>query len=278
MSAAAPPHDDPRPDPRAGGSTPSLPLTGERTVPGVEEENYWFQRHVAAYRWAATRCVGRQVVDAGAGEGYGTAMLGAVAASACGLELVEPVVDHARQAHPGVDFAIRDVCDTHLPDASVDVVVNLQVIEHLPDVGRFLREQRRVLRPGGELLTATPNRLTFTPHAHEPTNIFHVEEFTAGELVQRLSDVGGFVVDRVLGLHHGPRIASVERLVGRPFTDLVLADPATWQPWLRSLVRRITPDDFIWREAADGAHGVDASLDLLVLAHRPGAPAGSAHR
>ena len=32
-------------------TTPSLPLTGERTVPGVAAENYWFRRHEAAYRW-----------------------------------------------------------------------------------------------------------------------------------------------------------------------------------------------------------------------------------
>ena len=50
-----------------------LELTGERTVPGIWHENYWFRRHEAAYRWAAgavdlCRAV---VVEAGVGEGYG---------------------------------------------------------------------------------------------------------------------------------------------------------------------------------------------------------------
>lgn len=233
-------------------------------MPDVAEENYWFQRHVVAYRHAQTRCRGRRVVDAGSGEGYGTAMLGCVAADAIGVELVGPVVDHARLAYPGSRFLQADICDTGLPAASTDVVVNLQVIEHLPDVGRFMSETRRVLVPGGRFIVATPNRLTFTPHDHGPTNIFHVEEFTAGELTHRLEAVGGFEVERILGLHHGPRIRAVESATGTAFTDLVLTEPSGWAPWLRTVVRRITPADFVWRDV-----DVDGSLDLLVIARRP---------
>jgi hypothetical protein len=35
----------------------SLTLTGERTLPGIVAENYWFRRHEAAYRLAAPHCV-----------------------------------------------------------------------------------------------------------------------------------------------------------------------------------------------------------------------------
>ena len=37
---------------------PSLPLTGERTVPGVPDETYWFERHVVAYELAARHVAG----------------------------------------------------------------------------------------------------------------------------------------------------------------------------------------------------------------------------
>ena len=50
-----------------------------------------------------------------------------------------------------------------LAESTVDVVANLQVIEHLWDQEGFLAECRRVLRPGGRLLLTTPNRLTFSP-------------------------------------------------------------------------------------------------------------------
>ena len=37
---------------------PPLELTGERTLPDVPEENYWYRRHVAVYEWIAERCSG----------------------------------------------------------------------------------------------------------------------------------------------------------------------------------------------------------------------------
>ena len=56
---------------------PPLQLTGERTLPDVPEENYWFRRHLVVYRWIASRVGGRRVVDLACGEGYGSAELGA---------------------------------------------------------------------------------------------------------------------------------------------------------------------------------------------------------
>jgi hypothetical protein len=42
---------------------PPLELTGERTLPDVPEENYWFRRHLAVYDWIAERCAGLSVPD-----------------------------------------------------------------------------------------------------------------------------------------------------------------------------------------------------------------------
>src|SRR4051812_41917083 len=50
---------------------PPLALTGERTLPDVPEENYWYRRHLAVYEWIARRVPGRRVVDLACGEGYG---------------------------------------------------------------------------------------------------------------------------------------------------------------------------------------------------------------
>src|ERR1041384_8694052 len=77
-----------------------LPLTGERTAPGIPDENYWFQRHVIAYRYALEAVRGKRVLDAGCGEGYGTDMLAAVAAQTVGVDLEEPVVRRAGALYP----------------------------------------------------------------------------------------------------------------------------------------------------------------------------------
>ena len=54
-----------------------LTITGERTVPGVAAENYWFRRHEAGYAavpgWVPT--TPRVVLDAGCGEGYAAGLL-----------------------------------------------------------------------------------------------------------------------------------------------------------------------------------------------------------
>ncbi len=54
---------------------PPLPLTGERTLPDVPEENYWYRRHLVVYEWIAARLAGKRVVDMACGEGYGSDVL-----------------------------------------------------------------------------------------------------------------------------------------------------------------------------------------------------------
>src|SRR3954452_1214271 len=86
-------------------TTPSLSLTGERTVPGVASENYWFRRHEAGY--AAVRgWVGappRVVLDAGCGEGYAAALLREEWPGACvvGVDYDATTTAHAHRTHGG---------------------------------------------------------------------------------------------------------------------------------------------------------------------------------
>src|ERR1044071_7173718 len=65
---------------------PPLPLTGERTLPDVPEENYWYRRHLVVYEWIAAQVAGKRVVDMACGEGYGSAVLGRAAASVIGVD------------------------------------------------------------------------------------------------------------------------------------------------------------------------------------------------
>ena len=161
-------------------------MTGERTVPGIDVENYWFRRHEAVYRALAGDCRDATVLEAGVGEGYGAALLAGVARHVVGLELDAPTAAHvARRYGDTLDVTRADLQALPLPDAAVDVVVTLQVIEHLWDQPGFLRECARVLRPGGRLHCSTPNRLTFSPGNaldDRPLNPFHTYELAATDL------------------------------------------------------------------------------------------------
>ena len=75
---------------------PPLALTGERTLPDVPAENYWFRRHLAVYEWIAARTIGLRVVDLACGEGYGSAALARAAASVVGVDANPDAYDHAR--------------------------------------------------------------------------------------------------------------------------------------------------------------------------------------
>jgi SAM-dependent methyltransferase len=237
-----------------------LKLTGERTLPGIPEENYWFQRHVIAYRFAADLVRGGAVLDAGCGEGYGTAMLGEAAASVVGLDLEPDVIDHARARYPRIRFEVADLLELPFPDATFDAVVSLQVIEHLQRPLEFVSECARVLKPGGALVLATPNRLTFSPQGIR--NPFHTIEFSPADLRAVLEPK--LRVERLAGTFHGPRIAVKERLTRTSFWERQIAKPVPeWPGRLRRAVARVEPEDFRIRDA-----GVDRSLDLIAVARR----------
>src|SRR5690348_7304782 len=91
---------------------PPLELTGERTLPDVPEENYWFRRHLAVYAWIAQRVAGRRVIDMACGEGYGSAALAQTAASVVGVDANPEAHAHARARYrrPNLRFE-RDLVD-----------------------------------------------------------------------------------------------------------------------------------------------------------------------
>jgi SAM-dependent methyltransferase len=244
-------------------TSPALTLTGERTLPGIPEENYWFRRHEAAYRWFARFTTGAIVVDAGAGEGYGAAGLRAMGARrVLALDYLPDVCAHVARTYAGRVDAVRgDLQHLPLRDGSIEVVANLQVLEHLHDQPGFLADCARVLRPAGTLLLTTPNRLTFSPGRDSPLNPFHTRELSAAELAELVAP--RFEVTRMLGLSHGPRLRRWEKRHGSLIDAQLAHEPATWRPDVRRLVASVTTRDFVV-SAAD----VDASLDLVLVAYR----------
>ena len=247
-------------------ATRALPLTGERTVPGIPEENYWFRRHEAVYAALRDRCTGRSVLEAGCGEGYGADLLADVAGGVLALDYDPLTATHVAGRYPRVGVARANLVALPVRDGGCEVVVSLQVIEHLWEQERFLRECFRVLRPGGLLLLSTPNRLTFSPGRDTPLNPFHTRELSGAELAELVRGAGFTDVD-VLGLHHGPRLRELDARHGGSIVDAQVAvalGGGTWPAALRADVAAVAVDDFVL-EAAE----VDTSLDLLALARRP---------
>jgi SAM-dependent methyltransferase len=156
---------------------PPLHLTGERTLPDVPEENYWYRRHLVVYEWIAQRVHGRRVVDLACGEGYGSAVLGRTAASVVGVDANPEAYEHARLKYTSGSVRFeRDMIETWSGD--VDCVVFLQTIEHVQDPDAVLEHIRELIGPHGVAFVSTPNVLTLAPPGAERSdNPWHVREY-----------------------------------------------------------------------------------------------------
>jgi SAM-dependent methyltransferase len=235
--------------------TEPLTLTGERTLPGIPDESYWYARHLVAYDFAAARARGRRVLDAGCGEGYGAARLAQAGASdVVAVDLDQAVVSHVRRAYPAVGAVRAELGALPFRGGTFDLVVSLQVIEHVWDPEGYLRSLRSVLSAEGELILTTPNRLTFPPG-----NPFHVREFSARELAEAAEEAGLLVVD-MLGIHEGLLLRGAGAVYGQVATRLAEGPPETWPRGLRLVVRRTHANWFDIR-----ADHPDAALDLLAV-------------
>lgn len=251
---------NPRPSVR-GAVNETLPLTGERTAPGIWHENYWFARHDAAYRWITAELpigTGR-FLDAGCGEGYGAELLRLAGASAVtGLDYEDTTLRHVRRVYPQVNVARGNLVQTPFADSVFGTVTSLQTIEHLWEQPRFVAECARILAPDGMLVLSTPNRLTF------PTgNWYHTRELTAAEFAELLEP--HFVITQALGLHHGERLTSWEAQHGSCVDAQLAAGHDQWDDQLAALVRSTTYGDFEIRPG-----DLDGSLDLLLVARPKG--------
>jgi SAM-dependent methyltransferase len=157
---------------------PPLALTGERTLPDVPEENYWFRRHLAVYEWIADRVGGAAVADLACGEGYGSDVLAGRAAEVVGVDANPDAHEHARLRYRRGNLRFeRTLVESF--DERRDAIVFLQTIEHIEDPGALLAHFS-ALAPVSYV--STPNRLTLAPEGAEKSeNPWHLREYTADE-------------------------------------------------------------------------------------------------
>lgn len=213
----------------------------------LERTGWWNagMRDIAAALLARAQLPPRgRVVDVGCGTGQTLAWLQAMypACDLLGLDVSPHALAVARTV-TGVRVLAATALDLPLATASADLVLTLDVLQHLPLDGgdaRALGEIARVLRPDGWLLLRT-NAQAFPRTADDPDASFH--RYELGELRAKLTRAGlGVVhagrVNAVMGLAEIPREFRAARRHRGSYHGL-LAAPRVTQPWWGVIARRI---------------------------------------
>lgn len=155
-------------------------FSGERAMDKIAFWNLRFADHLERYHFAKKYCDGAVVLDVACGSGYGTQMLSNVAKKVVGLDVDATSVDYCKSHihKDNCEFLLWDWVRIPFDDNTFDVVVSFETIEHIVDYHGFMKEVKRVLKPGGTLILSTPNYMW-----EVYKNIYHVSNFTTIHLV-----------------------------------------------------------------------------------------------
>ena len=151
--------------------------TTEITSAEIPSDNPVHQRLYFPYEESAKRVHGN-VLELGTGWGRGVEKLIAACDQFTGVDRNEELIKALGEKYPAHHFSVVNL--PHLEsfaDNSFDFVVTFQVIEHIQDDHKFLKEANRVLKPGGQIFLTTVNR-----DYSLSRNPWHIREYKTQEL------------------------------------------------------------------------------------------------
>jgi len=194
---------------------------------------------------------GDHILEIGCGRGYTCLKLAPHATSIVGTDISAPVLNEAREllqetqiSNVKIQKAFAHELTDNFGKDTFDKVISIDVYEHLhpEDAVTHLSEVYSVLKPGGEYIVVTPNRLTgphdvtsdVFPDAKEPLG-FHLNETTYGELVQQMK-YAGFA-----------RFCSVTRCPSILPVAFAMVYPSRLTIWLEKRYSKVKDDSFMGR-------------------------------
>ena len=128
----------------------------------------WYEhwhRYVVA-RQLSPSCT---VLDVACGEGYGAALVAETAGRVVGVDLSVDAIAHAKSRYghqENPEFVVASCDKLPFPDASFDLAISFETIEHIETQKEFVSELLRVLRPDGVLVLSSPNKRLYSD-AHD---------------------------------------------------------------------------------------------------------------
>jgi ubiquinone/menaquinone biosynthesis C-methylase UbiE len=144
--------------------------------------------HLHRYAIVNTYIRGKIVLDIACGEGYGSYLMSDKAALVYGVDIDSNTVSEAKIKYnkPNIKFNVGSTDNIPLEDASIDVIVSFETIEHHDKHERMMLEIKRVLKPSGVLILSTPDKLYYSDNRNF-NNKFHIKELYKSEFIQLVS-------------------------------------------------------------------------------------------
>jgi SAM-dependent methyltransferase len=148
--------------------------------------------HKERYIWASERLTkSDDVLDAGCGVGYGSALLAERASSVYAIDISEDAIAYANKywAKPNISHAVEDLCFFAVASSRrYDAIVAFEVVEHLIEPRLFLMRAFDALKSGGRIFVSVPNEKVI-PHTVS-LNPFHLKHYTAKEIRDLMLECG----------------------------------------------------------------------------------------
>jgi SAM-dependent methyltransferase len=105
----------------------------------------------------------RRILEIGCGKGAVLSFLQSLGHTVYGIDVDAKAISECKDSHPGMDVRVGSGDGLPFEDSMFDIVLSLDVFEHISDSNQHLREVRRVLKEGGNYLLQTPNKWTNIP-------------------------------------------------------------------------------------------------------------------
>jgi 2-polyprenyl-3-methyl-5-hydroxy-6-metoxy-1,4-benzoquinol methylase len=139
------------------------------------------------------------ILDLGCATGWLTAQLTEFGPTT-GIDIADASIREARTRYPQLPFECGDFAKLESNEGRFDVVVSLDTLSHVADQPAFVRQVRRVLKPGGYLMLTIQNRFVFERRSDvDPQGVGQIRRWlTRTELREILAD--DFVVRRLTTL------------------------------------------------------------------------------
>ncbi len=132
---------------------------GEQIPLRAEDEPNRYPIQLYHHVLSGTAVAGREVLEVGSGRGGGASYVARYfrPRTLTGVDICKAAIRFSRARYADQDnleFRVADACNLPFANDSFDVVLNVESAQHYGDMGQFLEEVYRVLRPGGDFLMA----------------------------------------------------------------------------------------------------------------------------